>query len=175
MSKIKSGQDFGGIEGSLCQNHGKSSTNHIQYLVEHVRKYKLQKMVSRRFSVILTQAALYSTEVLSRFDFAQYLLESAVIIQRKIFYINDDKIVEKNSELDKIECTSAKQKNEKNVAKIDESKNITKDEGILSNNIKNNNLKNIELKQNETFLSFVEEHSILSNSEFFSTILSSLM
>jgi tetratricopeptide (TPR) repeat protein len=61
-----------------------SVLNHIQSMIEHVRKYSVRAQIARRFSVILTEAALYSTEVLSRFDFAQFLLESAILIQSKV-------------------------------------------------------------------------------------------
>jgi tetratricopeptide (TPR) repeat protein len=71
-----------------------SLLNHIQSLVSHVRQYPLTADVARRFSVILTQAASYSTEVLSRFDYAQYLLESAVLIQSKI---NEIKVITKEA------------------------------------------------------------------------------
>jgi tetratricopeptide (TPR) repeat protein len=72
-----------------------SLLNHIQSLVSHVRQYPLTADVARRFSVILTQAASYSTEVLSRFDYAQYLLESAVLIQSKI---SESKVITKAAE-----------------------------------------------------------------------------
>jgi tetratricopeptide (TPR) repeat protein len=61
-----------------------SILNHIQSMIEHVRKYSVRAQIARRFSVILTEAALYSTEVLSRFDIAQFLLESAIAVQRKV-------------------------------------------------------------------------------------------
>lgn len=57
---------------------------HVQAIVDHVQKYSVQLHIARRFSVILTEAALYSTQVLSRFDFAQTLLENASIIQDKV-------------------------------------------------------------------------------------------
>ena len=66
-----------------------SILNHIQCLVEHVRKYGVRTEVSRRFCIILIQSALYYTEVLSRFDSAQYLLENAVLMQSKICDIAD--------------------------------------------------------------------------------------
>lgn len=82
-----------------------SLLNHIQSLVSHVRQYPLTADVARRFSVILTQAASYSTEVLSWFNYAQYLLESAVLIQSKI---NEIKVITKaadNESGDKDKCT----------------------------------------------------------------------
>ena len=92
--------------------------NHIQYLVEHVRKYTVQKIVARRFSVILTQAALYSTEVLSRFDFSQNLLESAVAIQNKIICFDNGRVKGAKIELiigkDKIEEEEEEKKKKKN-------------------------------------------------------------
>ena len=72
-----------------------SLLNHIQSIVGHVRQYPLSADVARRFAVILTQAASYSTEVLSRFDYAQHLLESAVLIQSKIIAANKSEISEK--------------------------------------------------------------------------------
>jgi tetratricopeptide (TPR) repeat protein len=57
---------------------------HVQAIVDHVQKYSVQLHIARRFSVILTEAALYSTQVLSRFDFAQTLLENASIIQDEV-------------------------------------------------------------------------------------------
>ena len=72
-----------------------SLLNHIQSLVGHVRQYPLSADVARRFAVILSQAASYSTEVLSRFDYAQHLLESAVLIQSKIIAANKSETSEK--------------------------------------------------------------------------------
>ena len=72
-----------------------SLLNHIQSLVGHVRQYPLSADVARRFAVILTQAASYSTEVLSRFDYAQHLLESAVLIQGKIIAADKSETSEK--------------------------------------------------------------------------------